>query len=235
MSRSRRYAAAAALVPLLAAAAAAGGCSDRRRQPQARSATVHLSTENRDANAAVIADLVRRTCLAAIDDPVALATAIGDSGWSAEPVAAGGGDAPAVWRLDQGEIVHSAMAAPGGRFGDCVIALDPEIAPRPDRMRDALAPILAAQPSLRRTDSIGAIIWQWRPGPGEERELTIGARLARRNAAGVQPGLSIHLASAHYDPRRPDEPGPPALLDDLPAPPDAATPAQNNSVDEPGT
>lgn len=227
MSRARVAAALALVV-------AAGGCSDRSRQPAAQAPAVRLSTENRDGNATAIAELVRRTCLAAIGDPGALAAAIDDSGWTAEPVTAGGGNAPAVWRLDYGEIVHIAMAAPGGRFGDCVIALDPEFAPRPEKMRDALAPILGPQAQLRSAGDPAPIMWQWRPAPDEERRLTIGARLAGQDGRGVRPGLSIHLASAHYDPRRPDQPGPPAVLDDIPTPPAATTPGLNASTGTPG-
>lgn len=224
MSRPRR-----ALWALLLLAAGAAGCSHGADQRQPRARSVRLSSANKDDNAAAIADLVRRTCLAAIGDQAALAAAVNDSGWAAESVAPGGGDAPAVWRLDYGEIVHAAMVAPGGRFGDCVIALDPEIAPRPEKMRDALAPLLGPQARLQPAGNDGAIEWQWRPGAGEERQLTIGPRLNEQGDGGIRPGLSIHFASAHYDPRPPAEPAPaPAEA------PGAAAPAVNDSTGDAG-
>ncbi|HYN45342.1 MAG TPA: hypothetical protein VES64_01485 [Allosphingosinicella sp.] len=196
IARTRIWAALAALI--------AAGCSQSPRPPAPPAVTVHLSTGNADSNAPAVAAFFRRTCIEASADADAFAAALQGSGWAHEQIQVASAAMPiAAWRLDHGELVRSDLSlAPGGKFIDCELTLDADVAPSLARMRDTLRPIVSNR-SLRQ---IGGdprqVKWQWRPTPREERNLTIGVAAAgpRASRASATPGLRIHLGASEVPP-----------------------------------
>ena len=194
------------------AALAAFGCSQPGPPSAAPQASVHLSSDNPDANAPAIAAFFRRTCLEASGDSGAFAAALHSSGWGHEQVQAASGAIPiAGWRLDHGELVRSALSvAPGADFIDCQLRLEPAVAPSLERMRDTLRPIVS-HPSLREiSGGPPQVKWQWRTGPREERDLTIGTVAAAQggNRTAGRPGLTIHFGRSYAPPAPPAPPLP---------------------------
>ncbi len=190
------------------------GCSQPSEpsQPAAPAATVRLATGNADANAPAIAALFRQTCLEAGSDPGTLAAALQNSGWEHEQVQTASAALPiAAWRLDHGELVHSAFSpGPGANFIDCQLAIDAEVAPSLTRMRDALRP-LVRHPSLRRiSDDAPQVKWQWQAGPREQLDLTISPPAARRSGSrpGGRPRLAIHFGRSVGPPQPEPQPIP---------------------------
>ena len=187
------------------AALAVLGCSEGDEAATAPNAnTVRLSTDHPDTNAPAIAAFFRATCIDAGGDAGAFASALQASGWENELAQPASEAMPiAAWQLDNGELVRSELSlAPGSNFVDCQLTLDAAAAPGLERMRDALRPMIG-HPS-RREISAGppTAKWQWRPGPREERELTIELAAAARGggAAAARRGLEIHLRATEGDP-----------------------------------
>jgi len=201
---------------LLAAFAALAACSEPAPPPAAPLATVRLSTENPDANAAAVAAFVRRTCLDTAGDAGALAAAVQGSGWNYEQVpAADPAMSISLWRLDHGELVHALVeVAPGARIVDCQVELEGAVAPSIASMRAALGPVIR-QPSMRELGPNPAEVgWQWRQAGNQEWRLTIGPPPRRRAAAPAnRPAVAIHAAVTERPPDPPSELAPAPELD----------------------
>jgi len=187
------------------AALALLGCSEPRA-PALPAPGISLSTDNPDSNAPAIAALLGRTCLGAIAEPHAFAAAVQTSGWEAEPSPVpGGGSEISLWRLNHGQIIYSAFGAgaAGPSVRDCQIGIDGEAAPSLARLREALLPIVR-HPTLREAEGDRSrIVFRWRPGPLEERVLTIGPNPA--SPGGTQdaerPGLTIQVGVTQSNPQ----------------------------------
>ena len=184
------------------------GCSqpsEPSEPPTPAPARIRLSTSNADANGAAIAAFVRKTCIDAVNDPGAFDDAVEAAGWAVENDPAAGGGALTIWRLEHGELVYSAIPIElaGSRMRDCQVTIDAAAAPTLARMRAALTPHVRG-PSLRVTTTPARIVWQWQPGPLEERRLTLGAAATRpgRRAVRGRQTLSIHVATTEIDPTR---------------------------------
>lgn len=189
------------------AAMAAFGCSQPAPPPAAAGTPVHLSTQNRDANAAAIAAFFRQTCIDASADAAAFTAALQASGWEPEQLQGAQTVMPiAAWRLGHGEIVRSELSlGPDAGVVDCELRLDAEVSPSLERMRDTLRPLLG-QPSLREL-SAGPpqVKWRWRANQREDRDLTIEFAAAGQggNAMQARPGLVLHYGSAQAPPAPP--------------------------------
>jgi hypothetical protein len=175
-------------------------CSEPAAPPAPPRAAVELSSDNPDSNAPAVAAFFRRTCLDASADSSAFTAALRAAGWAHEQIQAASSAMPiAAWRLDHGELVRSEVSlGPGANFVDCQLTLDVAVAPSLARMRDAIRPVIR-HASLRE---IGGrepeMKWQWRPGPRQERDLTIGPAPsgASRGGRAGRTGLTIHFASS---------------------------------------
>ncbi|HYI64796.1 MAG TPA: hypothetical protein VEW71_07935 [Allosphingosinicella sp.] len=180
-------------------------CSEPRA-PALPPAGISLSTENPDSNAPAIAALLGQTCIEAIADPRAFAAAVQASGWEAEqsPVP-GGGTEISLWRLAHGRIIYSAFGAEatGRSVRDCQIGIDGEAAPSLARLRQAVRPIVR-HPSLREEEGERSrIVFRWRPGPLEERVLTISPNPVSPGASQGEerPGVTIQVGVTQSDPQ----------------------------------
>lgn len=184
------------------------GCSqpsEPSEPPTPPAPRVRLSIGDANSNGAAIAAFVRRTCLDAVGDPAAFNDAVEAAGWGAQSDPAAGGGALTIWHLEHGELVYSAIPIElaGSRMRDCQVTIDAAAAPTLARMRSALAPHVRG-PSLRVTSEQARIVWQWQPGPLEERRMTLAAAAARpgRRAVRGRQTLSIHVATTEIDPAR---------------------------------
>jgi hypothetical protein len=174
-------------------ALALAACSRAPDMPGSPSATVRLSTENPQGNAAAIAAFFKRTCLDASGNQGAFDTALQSAGWEVvRTQSASSGNPINGWQIDHGQVYQSLAEVGGGRrLVDCHIALDAAVSPSVETMGAALRPLIRDASLRARPGDAGEIGWQWRPRPTQENILTISIA----GAAEGRPGLAIHYAS----------------------------------------
>jgi hypothetical protein len=172
---------------------ALAACSRAPEMPGGPTATVRLSTENPQGNAAAIAAFFKRTCLDASANQGAFDTALQSAGWEVvRTQSANSGNPINGWQIDHGQVYQSLAEVGGGqRLVDCHIALDAAVSPSVEAMRAALRPLIRDASLSARPGEAGEVGWQWRPRPAQESVLTI----SMAGAAEGRPGLALHYAS----------------------------------------
>jgi hypothetical protein len=133
-------------------------------------------------------------------DPSALADTIRTSGWAFHQTQQAGGDTTlSVWDAPHGEIIYSSIPQEtrGARMWDCHVAVDGQVSPSFDHLRNALLSIIRDRTLREIRSDPASVDVEWRPALFELRNLTINP--TEPDKAG-KIGLAIQVSSTQYDP-----------------------------------